>query len=127
MTTAEALLMALRAWAWAGALVALAFLTIGIDRLDEDARGAYPFRLLLIPGILLLWPMVLWRWFALASGRDDPQARHRPPRAGHTVLAPVLLVAIAAILAVGLSIRQDWPEDAAPVQLSEAQPVENEG
>lgn len=121
MTAAEALIGALRLWAWAGALVALAFLTVGIDRVDADARGAYPFRLLLIPGVLLIWPLVLWRWVVLETGRDDPQARHRPPRALHRWAAPALLAVIAGVLALGLSVRPDWPADAAPVQLTEAE------
>ena len=47
-----------------GALVALAFLVFGIDRIDA-AHGAYAFRPLLVPGIVVLWPLVLWRWQAL--------------------------------------------------------------
>ena len=62
MTQAEALLEVLRIWASVGAVVAAVFLTIGMDRIDEDARGAYVFRPLLIPGVLVIWPLVLWRW-----------------------------------------------------------------
>ena len=43
-------------WLIAGAIVAALFLTIGMDRIDEDARGAYMFRPLLIPGVMLIWP-----------------------------------------------------------------------
>lgn len=46
----------------AGACVALVFLLWGIDRVDPSASGAYAFRPLLIPGIVLLWPAVLVRW-----------------------------------------------------------------
>ena len=38
-------------WLYIGAAVALYFLTFGIDRIDENARGAYVFRPLLIPGV----------------------------------------------------------------------------
>lgn len=48
-----------------GAIVAAAFLIFGIDRVDDAARGAYAFRPLLVPGIMVLWPLVLWRWLAL--------------------------------------------------------------
>jgi hypothetical protein len=48
-----------------GALIALVFLVIGIDRIDSAARGAYAFRPLLFPGVAVLWPLVLWRWLAL--------------------------------------------------------------
>ncbi len=49
-------------YSWFGGIVAAAFLIWGIDRVDPSARGAYLFRPLLIPGILCLWPLVLWRW-----------------------------------------------------------------
>ncbi len=59
------------AWAYGmvGGLVALAFLTLGIDQIMAAARGAYAFRPLLVPGLVLLWPIVVWRWRALA-GKD---------------------------------------------------------
>lgn len=57
------------AWAYgvAGGLVAIAFLTIGLDRIMPAARGAYAFRPLLLPGLVLLWPVVVWRWRVLAG------------------------------------------------------------
>jgi hypothetical protein len=57
-------------WATPGALVAFAFLSVGIDRVDHAAVGAYAFRPLLIPGIILLWPLVVWRWAVLARNRE---------------------------------------------------------
>ena len=57
------------AWAYGivGACVALAFLTIGCERLMPAARRAYAFRPLLVPGLVLLWPIVIWRWRVLAG------------------------------------------------------------
>jgi hypothetical protein len=48
-----------------GAFVAAGFLIFGLDRLDEDARGSYAFRPLLVPGLILLWPLVAVRWAIL--------------------------------------------------------------
>jgi hypothetical protein len=45
-----------------GLLLAAAFLLWGIDRIDPAANGAYAFRPLLIPGIVLVWPVVGARW-----------------------------------------------------------------
>jgi len=45
-----------------GATVGVAFLLFGIDRTDAAARGSHAFRPLLLPGLTLLWPWVLWRW-----------------------------------------------------------------
>lgn len=57
------------AYVFAGALVAAAFLTVGLDRHDPNARGAYLFRALLAPGLVLLWPLVAWRWSRLEADR----------------------------------------------------------
>ena len=59
------LVQAATAYGVAGAAVAAAFLFVGIDRVDPAARGAYAFRPLLVPGLILLWPAVAWRWWAL--------------------------------------------------------------
>ena len=67
-------------WLYAGAAVAAVFVLFGIDRIDEDARGAYSFRPLLVPGILLLWPLVLWRWWTLETEHLGWQPRYSPRR-----------------------------------------------
>lgn len=59
------LLYALEIYGWIGAAVAVLFLFVGIDRVDPSARGSYAFRPLLIPGIVVLWPLVLFRWIRL--------------------------------------------------------------
>jgi hypothetical protein len=54
-------------YAACGAVLALAFLLWGLDRIDPAAAGAYAFRPLLIPGLVLLWPLVALRWRALMA------------------------------------------------------------
>lgn len=68
MPVAEAqLLIDLAAgYALLGLAVALGFLLLGLERVDPAARGAFAFRPLLLPGLVLLWPLVLWRWRVLA-------------------------------------------------------------
>jgi hypothetical protein len=56
-------------WLAVGAVVGVAFLFLGIDRVDPAARGSYAFRPLLLPGLVLLWPFVAARWFTLARRR----------------------------------------------------------
>jgi hypothetical protein len=60
-----------RYYLMAGAVVAAAFLVIGIDRVEPSARGSYVFRPLLIPGICLIWPLVLYRWFRLEKHGEE--------------------------------------------------------
>jgi len=104
-------------WLWAGAAVAVLFLFFGIDRIDEDARGAYVFRPLLIPGVMMIWPLVLWRWAVLESGAEMPQRRYRPIRGAHFTAAVLMAVAIVLALGLGLAVRQSWPADIAPERL----------
>lgn len=118
MSQAELILFAIKAWGVIGALVAIPFLTFGIDRLDEDARGAYVFRPLLVPGILLIWPVILWRWYVLVDGKDEWSHRYRPRRTSHQWVALIMPIAIVVIIMAGLSVRQSWPSDIAPIQLS---------
>lgn len=65
MLSAEAarlLLALLAAYGAAGLAVAIPFLFGPIERASPAARGAHAFRPLLLPGLILLWPLVLWRW-----------------------------------------------------------------
>lgn len=66
---AAGIVNAVMAYGATGAVLALAFLLWGIDRVDPSARGAYAFRPLLIPGLVLLWPLVAARWLALERRR----------------------------------------------------------
>jgi hypothetical protein len=46
-----------------GLVVALLFVTFGIARVDGGATGApIGFRLIIIPAVAILWPLVLRRW-----------------------------------------------------------------
>ncbi|MEP1934298.1 MAG: hypothetical protein ABJN98_14120 [Roseibium sp.] len=71
MQTAAFLIEIGRYYLFAGAAVAALFLVIGIDRIEPSARGSYAFRPLLIPGICLIWPLVLYRWFVLEKTGSD--------------------------------------------------------
>ena len=66
--TSDPVAVVMAVWIGLGLAVAVAFLTIGIDRVDPAARGAYAVRPLLVPGIVLLWPMVILRWRSLVTG-----------------------------------------------------------
>jgi len=68
----------LYAYALLGALFATAFVTRGVQRIDSGARGTgIAFRLLLIPGTIAFWPLLLRRWL---SGQTDPPIERNPHR-----------------------------------------------
>ncbi|MEM7300024.1 MAG: hypothetical protein AAF468_02985 [Pseudomonadota bacterium] len=71
MTFAELIVSLVEYWLYAGLLVAVLFLFVGIDRIDPASHNAYAFRPLLVPGILVLWPLVLWRWWTLEKLKRD--------------------------------------------------------
>lgn len=68
--TAEFIIMLVEWYLYAGIAVAVAFLVWGVDRIDAAARGAFLFRVLVLPGLVGLWPLVLvmWRRHAKAGG-----------------------------------------------------------
>jgi hypothetical protein len=63
--TVEAVLWGLAVYAAVGAAFALIFLLAGLTRIDNGAKGAgFVFRLLIIPGLIALWPLMLIRWLS---------------------------------------------------------------
>lgn len=117
METAVDIVTAMRWWLYIGAFVAFVFLTVGIDRVDENARGSYVFRPLLVPGVILVWPIVLWRWAVLERNRSDLSGRYQPFRAAHGPTWAVLAIAIPLIFVTALLVRQTWPKDVPAVQI----------
>ncbi len=121
MTAASTIVWIATAWIYAGTAVAVIFLLIGIDRIDDSARGSYTFRPLLVPAILLLWPLVLWRWLRLESGVDPDRHRHHAVRAAHGWVWSVLAVLIPALFIGALLVRQTPPADEPAIKLSDQQ------
>ncbi len=72
MDIATTLIEAVKFYGYIGLAVAAMFLLFGVDRVEPSARGAYAFRPLVLPGIVLLWPLVLWRWIALERAGPEP-------------------------------------------------------
>jgi hypothetical protein len=63
IATVEMILYGLALYAAAGAVFALLFLTLGLTRIDNGAKGAgLVFRLMILPGLIALWPLMLVRW-----------------------------------------------------------------
>jgi len=71
MELARTVIFVVEVYAAIGLAVALPFAAVGIGRVAEGARGSsVAFRLLIVPGAVVLWPIVLLRWVATyrASG-----------------------------------------------------------
>lgn len=109
---------AILAYAATGGVVAVAFLLFGLERVDPSAVGAYAFRPLLVPGLVLLWPVVLIGW---RRGAGHRQAMIPPRRliAAHLRIWIGLAVVLPVILLAAWNLRQNAPGEAAPVKLSD--------
>lgn len=119
MTAAAALVTLAEVWGLVGLAVAAVFLLWGIDRIDPAAHGAIAFRPLLVPGIVLLWPLVLWRWRVLSRAPETAGRFDRPaPASVHRRLWTVLAVVLPAILLVAAAIRQEGPREAPAVRIA---------
>jgi hypothetical protein len=65
-------------YAAAGLLVAIAFVAIGITKIDPLAAGSpWSFRLLIMPGVVVFWPLLLLRW---AAGSISPPVERNAHR-----------------------------------------------
>lgn len=72
------LTLALGVYALLGALFALAFVVVGVQRIDPGAKGSgVRFRFLIFPGSVALWPLLLKRW---VSGQVSPPDERNPHR-----------------------------------------------
>lgn len=118
LETAAALVEGLKIYFWIGLGVSALFLVVGVDRIVEAARGSYIFRVLLIPGVIVLWPLVLIRWAMLESGRE-PSTRQRTYRSTHACVWLLLAVLLPAALAGAMVLRSQGPMEA-PAVLIEA-------
>jgi hypothetical protein len=62
-----------------GLLFGLAFVALGVSRIDPAAKGAgLGFRLIIFPGVLALWPLMIRRWIA---GKKEPPVENNAHRA----------------------------------------------
>jgi hypothetical protein len=69
------LVYALFAYSLIGALFALTFVCIGVDKVDHQAKeSGWGFRILIFPGCMAFWPLFVRRWLK-ASG-EPPEERN---------------------------------------------------
>jgi hypothetical protein len=115
-------------YAGVGLLFAVALHATGLRRIDPATHGAGLFlRLLITPGIVVLWPFLALRWRRAMAGTARPHGVHRPIAAAGlrrlhhgTVLAMVVVVPLSA--AAALVLRPGSPRIAAAAERPVTQP-----
>src|SRR5688572_5054386 len=100
MPLPEALLWIVVVYLAAGLLFALAFVTVGVNRVDSAAKDApLGFRLLLVLGSVALWPILLRMWHSRARKKQVMTRRHQRWHLWMwRVLAPLTLAGLALAL-----------------------------
>ncbi len=75
---AEGIVVAWGIYAGIGILFAGLFVTRGVERVDAAAHGAsWGFRILILPGVAALWPLLASRWLRGAPPPDERTAHRR--------------------------------------------------
>jgi hypothetical protein len=63
MSSAELVLLVAAGYLGAGLLFGVAFVSVGVARIDPAARGtSVAFRLVILPGSVVLWPALAAKW-----------------------------------------------------------------
>ncbi len=75
---ASALLVLLGAYLACGLVFAVPFALIGVKKIDSHAaHGSWGFRLLVIPGAMAFWPLLLGRWVTGVKEPPEECTAHR--------------------------------------------------
>jgi len=65
-------------YALLGIVFSIAFVSVGVKRIDAQTVGTgIAFRLLIFPGSVAFWPLLLRRWIA---GKSEPREERNPHR-----------------------------------------------
>lgn len=63
MAIAQWVLMLVMAYGAMGLVFGLVFISFGVTAVDPAARASrWTFRLLMLPGVVMLWPLMAARW-----------------------------------------------------------------
>jgi hypothetical protein len=63
MAAAEAIVAALKIYVALGLVFGIAFVSVGVTKIDTAAKNTGPgFRLTILPGVVAFWPLLMARW-----------------------------------------------------------------
>ncbi len=111
---ASIILNACQAYVTVGVVSTLIFVVFFLDA-DPFAQGAYAFRPLIIPGLILLWPLVVARWagwWLQSPGRPSGDATR------HLIVWVCLAFIVPALLLYAAVERHARPLEPMTIRLS---------
>ena len=77
MVVAEILVLVIEIYLVMGILFGIAFVTRGVQAIDHAAAGTgWGFRLIILPGVAAVWPLLLRRWIRKSQPTEERNA-HR--------------------------------------------------
>ena len=80
---AEVLTVIVGIYVAAGVLFAVPFVLRGVNRIDPVAReGTWGFRLIVVPGVVALWPLLALRWLRGAQPPEERNAHRSAAKRG---------------------------------------------
>ncbi|HRK33255.1 MAG TPA: hypothetical protein PLJ47_01575 [Candidatus Hydrogenedentes bacterium] len=108
-----------------GAAAAIPVHAKGLNAIDHGVRGAsLGFRVLVTPGLILLWPVVLLVWRKAAKGyagtnEGKPTLTPSRLRKLHGLVARMLAVTLPLVVATALTVKQPKFHSELPLVLQE--------
>ena len=71
----ETLLIIAAVYLAVGVLFVIPFLIKGLNKVDEGAHGStIGFKIIIIPGVIVLWPVLLSKWMKSNLNHEDTKA-----------------------------------------------------
>lgn len=119
--TFSVLVNAAAIYAGCGLIVTVLFLALWCKRFDPSATdGSWGFRVLIVPGLIALWPVILVKVLAVrrggsAQGPAETPVRQETLRRNHGLAFMALAIIGPLLFAVALLWRAPRLEDAPPV------------
>ena len=116
----EIILFCVGAYAAAGVLCLVPFHRSLLPNLDESANGAtWGFRILVSPGLVGLWPVMVWKWARLRNGLDAHGSPDGPLsslniRRSQSLIIKLLAITLPILVAAAIAAR---PAPPPPVEL----------
>jgi hypothetical protein len=111
-------------YAGCGLIVAVLFLALWCKSFDPSAmNGSWGFRVLIVPGIIALWPVILAKVLTVrrggsAQGPAETPVRQETLRRNHGMAFVALAIVGPLLFAVALIWRAPRLEDAPPVDVA---------